>query len=444
MRDTRAFKLSAIKGDNHLKIDINYSAATANISIDPSKLVPSEFLSSMKKCLGYALNWEVDFPSFTKIGGLESYEYELYLKSLIERLMRKPVCFHEKPDNKDIPCIKLVGLDKPSLEASYIVEGETRAKNWAEMPPNILGSTQFVKEVSELAKELNLSCEVLTWEDLKKKGFELSCAVGQNKRNSYLVVLRESQVDSILKKKERKKVALIGKGICFDTGGLSIKTGNYMRGMKFDMSGSALVASIFFALSKAGFSEEKELIALLPVSENLVGSESIKVDSVLRSYSGKSVEITNTDAEGRLVLAEAMTYAAKDLGASELITIATLTGAIKYALGSKYSGAWTTLESQWKELSEAAEYAGEHLWRMPLDEYYLEELRSNIADLKNSAATGAGGSSRAATFLSEFREGKDYIHLDIANTSNTEGKNQVGLAPLFKTLYFYIKGVKKD
>ncbi|CCE67018.1 M17 family metallopeptidase [Candidatus Mycoplasma haematominutum] len=436
MIDKRVFNLSAKVGENHLKSECDYSKAQAVLFIDLDKLEPGEFITSLKQCLSYAIHWEVDFPSFSKACAptFSEFDLELYLRSAIETFNRKPISFRtDKEKDEATGHIKLTGLKKENEEISHIVSAETQAKNWAEMPPNILSAEKFVSELKDEAKKLKVVCEVFNWESLKKKGFNLTCAVGQNKKNSYLVILKKGTG------KSAQKISLVGKGICFDTGGLSLKTGNYMVDMKFDMSGAALVGATFFALAKTKFTPKHDLFALLTISENLIGSESIKVDSVLTSFGGQTVEISNTDAEGRLLLAEGISYAAKELKSSEIISIATLTGAVKYALGTKYAGAWTTSDLIWEKLYRTSRYTGDYIWRLPLDKIYLKEMKSQIADLKNAATTGAAGASRAATFLAEFREKKDYIHLDIANVSNTEDKAKVALAPLLKTLYFYTK-----
>ncbi|AFN65070.1 multifunctional aminopeptidase A [Mycoplasma wenyonii str. Massachusetts] len=451
-KDTRVFRLVASKiidcEIKHLDYRIDYENASAQFFVDPKKVKTKEFLPALRGCLESAYSWDIDYLSFVEATktGLKSFELELCLRGLIDSILRTPKKYlHAKKQKPKKTCrqIQLIGLKSASKEITNILSCENQIKDWSELPPNILDAEKFVAEIISCSRELNIDYEVLNWDELNLKGFNLTCAVGQNKRNSYLVTLRESK-ERREKKKDRKRIVIIGKGICFDTGGLSIKTGGNMVGMKFDMTGAGLVAAIFFALAKNKFSDKHEVIAVLPISENLIGSDSIKVDSVIQSYGGKFIEISNTDAEGRLLLAEAISYAAKDLEASEIITVATLTGAVGYALGKKYAGAWSSSEENWKRFNFLADYTGEHVWRLPLDKYYLEKLKSSIAELKNSATTGVGGASRAATFLAEFRDNKDFIHLDIANVSSSSGNSCVALAPLFKTIYFYLKGERSS
>ncbi|WP_258393877.1 M17 family metallopeptidase [Mycoplasma wenyonii] len=447
-KDTRVFKLTASKivdpAIRHLDYKIDYEQAEAKFFIDTKRVNTKEFIPALKSCLESAYSWDIDYNSFVEatLPSFDEFELELNLRGIIDSILREPKKYLHKPkkpkSKKAGRQIQLVGLKNLSEEITNILSGENQIKDWTELPPNILDAEKFVAEIIASSKELEVEYEVLNWEELNAKGFKLTCAVGQNKRNSYLVTLRENREKHT--DKPRKKIAIIGKGICFDTGGLSIKTGGNMTGMKFDMTGAGLVAAIFFALAKNKFSDENEVIAVLPISENLIGSDSIKVDSVIQSYGGKFIEISNTDAEGRLLLAEAISYASKDLEVSEIMTVATLTGAVGYALGKKYAGAWSSSEENWKKFNALAEYTGEYVWRLPLDKYYLEKLKSSIAELKNSATTGAGGASRAATFLAEFRDNKEFIHLDIANVSSTNNHSNTALAPLFKTIYFYLKG----
>ncbi|AGX88849.1 M17 family metallopeptidase [Mycoplasma parvum] len=437
--DDRTFKLVAESSrEKHLEFLLDYSKATAIFWIDSSKLNPTAFAVEIKKCLQKINSWQIDLSTFIKAcePTFTPYDIELYLRSIVNAWTRDPVSFKKKKDI-NLKAVEFIGVDKLSQEIKNIIDGEEEVKKWGEMPPNMLSSSTFVYEIAKIAEKQNLDCEVWDWEELNRQQFNLICSVGRNKKSSYLIILKEKN-SNMKNLDNRKRIVLIGKGICFDTGGLSIKTGNYMRNMKFDMTGAALVASIFITLAKNGFSKENEIIALLPISENLVGADSMKVDSVITSYGGKSVEISNTDAEGRLILADSISYASKKLKASEIITVATLTGAVKYALGSKYAGVWTSSEDSWKKLEESSAYSGDYIWRLPLDEYYLEELKSEISDFKNSAATSAGGASRAAAFLAAFKDKESFIHFDIANVSNTEGKSSFGLAPLFKTIYFYL------
>ncbi|AHC39818.1 cytosol aminopeptidase [Mycoplasma ovis str. Michigan] len=451
-KDLRVFQLIATKvvdkSLKHLDYQVDYENATAKFFIDSAKVQTKEFIPALKSCLESAYSWEVNYKSFLEATApnFDEFELELCLRSLVDCILRSPKKYFQKEkrnDHKKINRqIKLVGLEDLSEEITNILDGENQIKEWAELPPNILDAEKFVSEIISTSKELDLNYEVFNWEELYSKGFKLTCAVGQNKKNSYLITLREKREEDSNKK--RKKIVIIGKGICFDTGGLSLKTGGNMAGMKFDMTGAGLVAAIFFTLAKSKFSEENEVIALLPISENLIGSDSIKVDSVIQAYGGKFIEISNTDAEGRLLLAEAIAYASRDLEASEIMTVATLTGAVGYALGKKYAGAWSTSEENWKKFNSLSDYTGEYVWRLPLDKYYLEKLKSSIAELKNSATTGIGGASRAAAFLAEFSDNKEFIHLDIANVSSKtcHQHSNIALAPLFKTIYFYLKGRK--
>lgn len=207
-----------------------------------------------------------------------------------------------------------------------------------------------------------------------------------------------------------------------------------MRGMKYDMSGAIIAASAIDTIAK--FSPKVNVVAVLPLTDNRVNGDANLPDNVWKSMNGKSVEITNTDAEGRLILGDALTYAIRELKANKLFTIATLTGAMSIALGSTFTGTFATDDSFWKEFRKAAELADELVWRMPLHAEFAKGNNSSpVADIVNADYSGKAGSSSAAMFVAEFRENLPLIHLDIAGTANVD-KNPTGV--MVKTLVEFI------
>ncbi|WP_391591987.1 Leucyl aminopeptidase PepA [[Mycoplasma] cavipharyngis] len=318
-------------------------------------------------------------------------------------------------------------LKKEIAEAEVLASAQTLARTWQDMPNNVLYPSTFVEEIKKSCQDLPIKVNVLTHKQLLEKKMGLITAVGQGSEDGARIVTLEYQTDS-----QAPLLALVGKGVCFDTGGYSLKTGGHLRGMKFDMSGAAAVVAAIIALAKNKVNTN--VIGVVGLVENLISAKAYRVDDVLTSYQGTTVEIDNTDAEGRLVLADCLTYAYQDLKADQLLSIATLTGAVIYALGSTYAGAWTKSDQDWEILNHAAYAAGESVWRLPFHNDYLSLLKtSHIADIKNSTNSPKAGSSRAACFLKEFSSDKPYFHLDIAGMdSTTEGS---GSGPLVRTLY---------
>jgi len=214
-----------------------------------------------------------------------------------------------------------------------------------------------------------------------------------------------------------RTVALVGKGITFDSGGLSIKNAAGMKAMKGDMAGAATVVAAMGALRDLGVTVR--VMGIAAASENMIGSAAMRPGDIIRSLDGRTVEVTNTDAEGRLVLADGLAYAVR-AGADEIIDVATLTGACVVALGDWTAGVMGYHQPLVDRLLKAAEAAGEQLWQLPLYEEFLDTMRGEISDLKNAAAGREGGAERAAAFLGEFAGTTPWAHLDIAGPAFAE------------------------
>ena len=219
----------------------------------------------------------------------------------------------------------------------------------------------------------------------------------------------------------QEKTVLVGKGITFDSGGYSLKPPKFMLGMKYDMSGSAIVAAVMKAIAQ--LKPNKNVSAIMCITDNRINGDASLPDSVYTSMSGKTVEVNNTDAEGRLVLADGLYYGATKLHATRLIDIATSTGAILRTLGDTYTGIWATSEKAWEDIKKAADIQEELIWRMPFDKEYEAFMKGSVvADLKNTDYTGNAGSCSAAMFLREFTNNVEYIHCDIAGTNDIDEK----------------------
>lgn len=317
--------------------------------------------------------------------------------------------------------------------AIVISDAQYFCRNLQDRPSSQIYPESFVEEVKKLFADIQdkVSISVLNKEDLKREKMNLLLGVNAGSVREPRLIC----VEYLNNPTSNEKFAYVGKGITYDSGGMNIKTMNYMRWMKFDMSGAAAVMSTVYALAKNNV--KANVVAIGAMTENLPGATAIRPDDIIVSHSGKTVEIDNTDAEGRLVLADALSYAVKKYNATKLVDIATLTGAMVFSLGDTFSGVWATSDRDWNVFEKIAYQSGEYVWRLPLHEDYRKILDSRIADIANCNSNDRrAGSSSAACFLVEFTHGVDYIHLDVALT--TDVKN-MGQGTMIKTLYNFAK-----
>ncbi|HET7568228.1 MAG TPA: leucyl aminopeptidase [Gaiellaceae bacterium] len=294
--------------------------------------------------------------------------------------------------------------------AALLAERSNRARDLANMPPNELDPARLAELAQELAAEHeHLSAEALGPDEMRELGMGALLAVGQGSRNEpRLVVLRyeppQPARDDLL-------LGLVGKSITFDTGGISLKPGAGMQAMKGDMSGGAGVLHGIGALAALG--TPVRAIALLAAAENMPGGGAFRPGDILRAANGKTIEVINTDAEGRLVLADALWYARRE-GATHVLDVATLTGAMEMAVGDLYGGLFAT-DDEWSDLIvEAGRRSGDLVWRFPLHPRYRRYIDSDFADMKNGSTLKQGSPALAAEFLREFAGEGPWAHLDMA------------------------------
>ncbi len=323
-----------------------------------------------------------------------------------------------KPEGRRIRKITVSGpgLDRLAPvfdQAVATVRGVELAKEWGNRPANHATPTHLAQAARGIAKAKNLRCEVLGQTQIRKLGMGSFLAVAQGSREEpKFIVLRYQGAPA-----SQAPVVLVGKGITFDTGGISIKPAPEMDEMKFDMCGAASVMGVFRAL--ADIKPRINVVGLIPTCENMPGGGALKPGDVVASMSGQTIEVLNTDAEGRLILCDALTYAER-FKPKAVIDIATLTGACVIALGHVRSGLFATDDALADGLAAAGETALDPCWRMPLDEEYAEGLKTNFADVANVAGR-AGGSVTAAKFLQRFAGKFAWAHLDIAGTAWKSG-----------------------
>ena len=279
-------------------------------------------------------------------------------------------------------------------------------------PSNIKSPAWLVEQAVDVAEQRGLDIEVHDAEALRRDGFGGLLGVGRaSVHDPALVRLGYTPAKS----RRGPHVVLVGKGITFDTGGLSIKPGEAMANMKRDMTGAGVVLAVMDALASLGC--PLRVTGLLAIAENAVGGDAVRPGDVIRHYGGRTTEVTNTDAEGRLVLADAMAYAVDKLGPTILVDVATLTGAVRIALGQRTGGVFTDDDDLAAELLEAGRTSGETLWRLPLVDDYEERIGSKVADADN--AGGSPGAITAALFLRHFAGDVRWAHLDLASVGDS-------------------------
>ncbi len=327
---------------------------------------------------------------------LKSYEFKKY---------------KTKKDNRIIT-LNVFGSKKPSLQNQLkfkaLEEGTFYARDLVSEPGNVLHPDEYAKRINSLKKD-GLKINIYDEKKLKKLGMHALLGVGQGSiRGSYLVTMEWKGA-----KNNSKPLAFVGKGVCFDTGGYSLKPAKFMEDMTYDMAGSATVVGLMknLAMRKA----KVNAVGVVGLVENMVSGNAQRPGDIVKSYSGKTIEILNTDAEGRLVLADALTFTEKKFKPKFIIDLATLTGAIIVCLGSEYAGLFSNDDKLSEQIFNAGEKVEEKVWRMPLHKNYDKLMNSKNADVQNINYVGGAGSTTAAQFLQRFILNKTpWAHLDIA------------------------------
>lgn len=294
-------------------------------------------------------------------------------------------------------------------ERGHIAAGINMARDIINEPSNVLYPETLANIITQCGKESGFEVEVLEGEALEKLGMDAMLTVGNGSVNKpRLIVMRHMNAG------DEEIFGLVGKGLTCDTGGYSLKHTDSMYYQKTDMSGAASVLGTMIALAKNNV--KKNVIGVIPACENVVSGCSYKVGDVLTTMAGKTVQVLNTDAEGRLALADAITYIIREEKVGKLLDLATLTGVAGVTFGNVYTAAISNNDAFYNEFLKAAEVAEEKFWRLPTDARYREWINSDVADIKNTGAAG-GGTITAAMFLQEFVEEHPWIHLDIAATA---------------------------
>ena len=360
---------------------------------------------------------------------LKSYEFDLYKTDKSKSVVNQLYIVGEQTKKTNLLRYKLNAL----------LEGVFLTRDLVSEPGNVLHPDEYAKRITKLRK-FGLKVTVYDQKKLKKLGMNALLGVGQGSiRGSYLVTIEWNGA-----RNKSKPLAFVGKGVCFDTGGYSLKPAKFMEDMTYDMAGSATVVGLMktLAIRKAKIN----VVGVVGLVENMVSGNAQKPGDIVKSYSGKTIEVLNTDAEGRLVLADALTFTEEKFKPQFIIDLATLTGAIIVSLGSEYAGLFSNNDKLSKRLIDAGESVEEKLWRMPLNDNFDKLINSKNADMQNINYVGGAGSTTAAQFLQRFIINKTpWAHLDIAGMAfskyggalNSSGATGYGVRLLNKLIESY-------
>ncbi len=366
---------------------------------------------------------EIDVPKGAKVKKAELAAHLAFGARLKSYAFNKYRTKNLDEFEKKLKTVRIVSSDVAAAKKAYagldaVADGIFLARDLVNEPPNFLYPEEFARRAKAALSKLGVKVEVLGEAEMKKRGFGALLGVGQGSaRESQLVVMQWNGG-----KRSTKPIALVGKGVCFDSGGLSIKVGAGMQGMKGDMAGAACVTGTLLALATR--KAKVNAVGVIGLVENMPDGGAFRPDDVLTSLSGQTIEVLNTDAEGRLVLADALTYTQRRFAPKAVIDLATLTGAIVQTLGFEHAGVFSNNDDLVQHIQAAGRHTGERVWRLPLDPFYDKMIRSKIADMKNIGG-GNSGSITAAQFLLRFIE-KDtpWAHLDIAGVAWQDGEQK--------------------
>jgi len=323
----------------------------------------------------------------------------------------------EKVDNSpDLTIIvsKSNQISKIIKRVEIVADGAIFTKSIANLPPNECTPTTLANFAKTISKKNKMKCNIISKPELKKKGFGGITAVGKGSKNEPKLIVLEHNRGS----RNEKPIVLVGKAVTFDTGGISLKPGDKMDEMKFDKCGGCTVLGIMKAVSELKL--PINIVGIVPSVENMPGGEAYRPGDIIKLYNGKTAEILNTDAEGRLILADAISYGEKHYLPKAIIDFATLTGACIVALGTNVAGIVSNNEKLTKKINESSKRTMEQVWELPLNQDYMDMIKSEVADMKNIGIGRAAGTITAAAFLRNAIEDTPWTHIDIAGVAWTQ------------------------
>lgn len=320
----------------------------------------------------------------------------------------------ENTPNLTIIVSKSNKISKAIRTSEIVANGAIFTKSIANLPPNECTPTTLANFAKMISKKNKMKCSIISKPELKKKGFGGISAVGQGSKNEPKLIVLEHNNGPI----NQKPIVLVGKAVTFDTGGISLKPGDKMDEMKFDKCGGCTVLGIMKAVSELKL--PINVVGIVPSVENMPGGESYRPGDIIKLYSGKTAEILNTDAEGRLILADALSYGEKQFSPKAIIDFATLTGACIVALGTNVAAIVSNDEKLTRKINDSSKRTSEEIWELPLNQDYTDMIKSDVADMKNVGIGRAAGAITAAAFLKNAINDTPWIHFDIAGVAWTQ------------------------
>ena len=370
-----------------------------------------------------SIAWRVRQTAMIALDATYKFDQFKSKKEEIRRPLRKLTISVERRN-------ELAPAEEALTQGLAIAEGMAMAKTLGNLPPNICHPTYLAEQAQAMAEEFKLGCEILDRADMEKLGMHslLAVARGSHQPPKLIVLTYKGSRAS------EKPIVLVGKGVTFDTGGISLKPGAEMDEMKYDMCGAASVLGTMQAVARMAL--PINLTVVVPATENMPGGNATRPGDIVTSMSGQTIEILNTDAEGRLILCDALTYAER-FEPDTVIDVATLTGACVVALGSIATGLFANKDALARDLLDAGEDANDRGWHMPLWDDYQELLKSPFADMANIGGRW-GGAISAACFLSRFTKKFDWAHLDIAGTAWKSGADKGATGRPVPMLAYYL------
>jgi leucyl aminopeptidase len=353
---------------------------------------------------------------------LENYYFNFFLGCFLKKysFTKYKTIFKKNENTNEIINLLITSSNKNFFikiknNVENIINGVFLTRDLVSEPPNYLNPEKFVSEIKKLSK-LGLKVDIFDYSKMKKIGMNALLGVSQGSKNlPYFVIITWKPNNT----KNKKPLSFIGKGVCFDTGGISLKPAKFMEDMKYDMAGAGAVVGLMktLALRKS----KSYVVGAVALVENMPGGSAQRPGDIVKSYSGKTIEVLNTDAEGRLILADAIYYIDEQYKPELIVDLATLTGAIVVSLGSEYAGLFSNNDKLAEKLIKAGEIENEKLWRFPLHKNYDKLMDSKIADIQNINYSGGAGSITAAQFLQRFlKNSTPWAHLDIAGMAWTK------------------------
>ena len=386
-----------------------------DFNVDKIRGVAGEFCRALRKLNCHKI------ATILHGAGIGGIELEASVEAIAEGALLGLYNFtkYKKPEYEDIEEMLIVVREKekvPILEQAVgkgklLAEATNLARDMVNEPANYMTPSQMAEAAKEIASKYDLEFKVFDREDMEAMGMGALLGVAKGSNQPPKLITLSYKGDE----RSEKAIGFLGKGITFDSGGISIKPSEGMGEMKEDMAGAAAVMTALGAIAQ--LKPKVNITAIIPATENLPSGTALKPGDVLKALNGKTIEVISTDAEGRLILADALSYAQR-LGLSPLIDLATLTGSCRVALGTLYSGLFGNNQDLVNKVLRAAERTGERMWQMPMPEEYKEQNKSEIANVKNTG-NRYGGAITAAFFLNEFVDDTPWVHLDIAGTASS-------------------------